>query len=79
MSNQIRSAAVLIPPKVRAGIYAGLGVLAAAEGIILLVHHEFGGVITAIFGIAQALGFVVARSNVPRHNGEQRVVRVQRH
>ena len=69
MTDRIRTAAVLIPATWRSRIYTGLGVLAAAEGIILVARPELAGVITAIFGIAQALGFVVARSNVPRHDG----------
>lgn len=67
--GHIKSAAVLIPASWRSKIYAALGVLAAAEGIILLSRPELAGVITFIFGVAQATGFVVARSNVPSQDG----------
>ena len=64
--NRVTSAAVLIPAGWRSKIYAALGVLAAAEPIILISRPEFGAWIIGIFTVAQALGFVVARSNVPR-------------
>ena len=66
MTDKFRTVAVLIPSQWRARVYAALGVLAAAEGIVLIARPELAGWITAIFGVAQALGFAVARSNVPR-------------
>jgi hypothetical protein len=65
-AEAVRSQAVLIPARVRGWIYAGLGTLAAAEGVILLARPELAPWITAVFGFFQALGFVVAKSNVPR-------------
>jgi hypothetical protein len=65
-AEAVRSQAVLIPAKVRGWIYTGLGVLAAAQPIVLLSRPELAPWFARIFGIAAALGFTVARSNVPR-------------